>query len=180
MDPEFLKDQTYLEALVRKILPLDHQSLLSLLRVISSSTQLIQNIPSFSFRIALCEMMAQQLSPESVKAINSFNLEEFPAKVLRAYIPSLPSGRRDGANDLVKYCIVVGFLFRGWVFSTKAKERYPGLTGIVNEAIRKRKNRLESLKDGERQDIENVISLEAMMMKTLAIKVEKETGVLSI
>src|SRR5271169_6801895 len=108
-------------------------------------------------------MMAQQLSPESVKAINNFNLKELSAKVFRAYVPSLPATRRDGANDLVKYCIVTGFLFRGWVVSTKAKEGYPGLTEIINEAIRRRQNRLENLKDGGRGDVENIIRHEAIM-----------------
>jgi hypothetical protein len=122
-------------------------------------------------------MMAQQLSPESVKAINNFCLEELSAKVFRAYVPSLPA-TRDGSNDLIKYCIVTGFLFRGWVVSTKAKEKYPGLTGIINEAIRRRENRLESLKDGGKGDAENVIRHEAIMMKALTMKVEKETEVM--
>lgn len=121
--------------------------------------------------------MAQQLSAESVKAINKFHLEDFSLKVFRAYIPSLPPTGREAATDLAKYCVVTGFLFRGWVVYNKAKERYSGLSAIVQEAIRRREERLESLKDGARADVEGVVQRESRIMLALAKKVQNTTGV---
>ena len=137
----------------------------------------MQNIQSVSFRIALCEMMAQQLSPESAKTISKLGQEDFSSRVLRGYILSLPPAGREAAPDLAKYCIVTGFLFRGWIVYTKGEEEYSGLLGIVDEATSKRQGRLEMLRGSAKADVERIVNSEGLMMKTMAMRVHKGTGI---
>lgn len=133
----------------------------------------MQNIQSCSFRIALCEMMAQQLSPESAKTISKFE-EDFSSRVLKCYILCLPPAGREAAPDLAKYCVVTGFLFRAWMVYTKGEEGYSGLTEVVDEAIRKRLGRLDMLRGSAKEDVTRIVNSEGFMMKTMAIRVQKD------
>lgn len=121
--------------------------------------------------------MAQQLSPESVKSIAKHKEMEFSMKLLLAYIPSLPPTGREGAPDLAKYCIVTGILFRTWLLYTKAQEGCPGLRVAIEKAIERRKERLESLKQSARAEVEGIVRLEGRILETLALKLERDTGI---
>lgn len=121
--------------------------------------------------------MAQQLSPESAETISKLEQEDFSARVLKGYILSLPPGGREAAPNLAKYCIVAGFLFRRWIVYTKGKEGYSGLVGIVDEANRKRMGRLKMLRGSAKEDVERIVNSEGFMMKTMAMRVQKNTGI---
>jgi hypothetical protein len=134
----------------------------------------MQNIQSSSFRIALCEVMAQQLSPESAKAVSKLEQEDFSSRVLKCYILCLPPAGREAAPDLAKYCVVTGFLFRGWIGYTKGEEGYSGLIEIVEEAHRKRLGRLDMLRGSAKEDVARIVNSEGFMMKAMAIRVQKD------
>ena len=138
----------------------------------------MQNIQSFSFRTALCEIIAQQLSPESARAISELEQEDFSSRVLKGYILSLPPTGREAAPDLAKYCVVTGFLFRGWIVYTKGEEGYSGLLRIVDEANMKRLGRLEMLRGSAKEEVERIVKSEGFMMKTMAMRVQKDTGII--
>ena len=129
------------------------------------------------FRTVLCDMIAQQLSPESTNIVARFQLGEFSSKVVQAYIPSLPSAGREAAPDLAKYCIVVGLLFRAWILYTKGQEGRAGLVAVVDEAVHRREERIKGLKGPARAKVEGVVNREGQMMKVLAAKLAKDTGV---
>src|SRR5438552_14732910 len=111
----------------------------------------MQNIPSNTFREVLCEMMAQHLSLEYSKTVGKLGPLDFTSRLMQGYLPSLPPMGREAAPGLAKYCIVTSFLFRAWA---KEREMYPGLLGIVNDAIRKREERVETLKGPSRAEVE--------------------------
>jgi len=180
LHPTFIKEDHYLEGLLRKLKELEYAPLTEFLTVrnLFLLDLIQQNTQSFSFRTAICEMMAHYLSPESAETVSRLEPEDFASRILRGYVLSLPVGGRDAAPDLAKYCIVTGFLFRGWITYTKGKEGYPGLVGIVNEANRKRQERLEMLRGPARVEVERIVKSEGFRMKEMAMKVQRNTGVI--
>jgi hypothetical protein len=94
---------------------------------------------------------------------------------MRAYIPSVPPAGRDASVDLVKYCRIVGLLFRGWVINTNGQEGWPGLRDIVDKAIQKRRERVAGIKGAK--EMEGIVNVEGRMLMVLALKLERDTGV---
>src|SRR5271170_1710385 len=133
---------------------------------------------SCSFQIALCEVMAYHLlSTESSKRVVKFHADGFATELIKGYMLSLPSGGREAATNLAKYCIITGFLFRGWVRHTKGEEGYPRLVEIGSEITRKREESLETLKPAERAKIEDVVRREGRYIQIIALKLQRDTGV---
>ena len=123
--------------------------------------------------------MAEDICSDSLKTSNALRKagkDSLSDLLFQAYLPRVPSTKRDGARDLAQYCIAVGTLFRLWFNQTKGEETYLGSTEIVEEAIRKREEKLQSLKAHERKHIEGIIKREGYMMKTLSSKIAKQTG----
>lgn len=120
--------------------------------------------------------MAQHLSPETGKIITRLELEtDFPSRIIKAYIPSLPPAGRDALTDLPKYCRIVGLMFRAWAVYTKGREGRPGLRVTIDEALQKRRERIAGMR--RVGDIERLIDLEGRMMLILATKLERNTQV---
>jgi hypothetical protein len=121
--------------------------------------------------------MAQELCPEAGRAITRLRLElDFPSRIMEAYIPSLPPAGREGPVNLIKYCRIVGLLFRAWVVYTKGQDGWPGLRGIIDDSLRKRNERIAGMSGGE--NVERIVDLEGRMMMVLAMKLERDTGVM--
>ena len=54
----------------------------------------------------------------------------------------------------------------------KEDQRYSGVTGVVERAIRRREQRLEGWKSSVRSEVEGLINREGMMMRVLARRME--------
>lgn len=121
----------------------------------------------------LCEYMARQLAPELGKLVieGLYNIEVFTENVFQRYLPSLPPTGRDGASDLMKYCIISGLLFRGWVLYTNGKRKYPEMEQIIDTAIRRREQRLSELKDNAKDEVKKVVGREGRFLKAFSRKV---------
>jgi hypothetical protein len=77
--------------------------------------------------------------------------------------------------NLIKYCRIVGLLFRTWAVYTKGREGWPGLRGIIDDALRKRNERIAGMSG--REDVKRIVGLEGRMMMVLATKLERDTGI---
>jgi hypothetical protein len=127
----------------------------------------------------LSESIADQLCPEALKAANSLRKSKsntIREMLFQVYLPRIPQSKRDAARDLAQYCVAVGNLFRLWWRFGGSAEGYLGSTEIVEEAILKREEKLESLKLGERMLVEDIIKREEYMIKAMSLKIAKTTG----
>ena len=107
-----------------------------------------------------------------------YSIDEFGEKLFLAYLPALPPGGYDRAEDLMVYCSVTGLLFRTWVVCTGAKEGFVGLQEIVHEAILKREKRLvNSGGNGALwEETKRVVRREATTLKLLTRKIHSRCG----
>ena len=118
--------------------------------------------------------MAQQLSPEAGSIISQRKLGDFPSRLFQAYIPSLPPSGRNASVDLIKYCSIVGLLFRAWALYTKGRVAIPRLREIIDTALQKRRERIAGMRGAD--EIRWVVDLEGQMMMVLALNVERDTS----
>jgi hypothetical protein len=120
--------------------------------------------------VALCELIALRACVEAVKArVNEKT--DLVKKVIEGYLPCVPSTGRDAADNLGRYCIVCGFLLRA-VLQYNKDQQYPGITKIVDRAIRRRQERLESLKADPRAKVEGFVKRENMILRVLARRMD--------
>ena len=119
----------------------------------------------------MCEIIAQQLSPEAVKTLSKKGTS-FPEKVIKVYVPALPSSGREGPTDLAKYCIVCGLLLRGVLLYVDANTKFEGIIGIAEKAIRRRDERLQGFKPNARAEVEKLVNREAGILRLLARKMD--------
>jgi hypothetical protein len=118
-------------------------------------------------------MFAQQISPESARSIVQLQSNSFSLQSLMVYIRSLPQGGREAASDLAKYSIIVGILLRSWVSHTRGKEGGRELVSCVEEAMKRREPRIAALKQGDREEIGDLVRREGRMMKLMAMKLQR-------
>lgn len=122
----------------------------------------------------LCEYMTCQLAPElgKVDIMGIYEIKLFADNLFQHYLPCLPPPTgKEAASNLMKYCIISGLLFRGWVLYTKGKSKYPDMDTIVDAAIRRREQRVTELKHDTKDEVKQVVSREGRFLKAFSRKV---------
>jgi len=128
--------------------------------------------------MAFCEFLAQKLSPDAVRRINTLGYKpDLSIQLSRGYMLALPPKGKDGLNNLAKYSVITGLIFRVWMVTTYGKERKTeGMRAAVEHAILLREERLRELK-GCKTDVEKVLRREAAMLNGFVRKMERDCGV---
>jgi len=122
--------------------------------------------------------MANQLAPELGKLDieGLYNIEKFTKNVFQHHLPCLPPTGKEGASDLMKYCIITGLLFRGWVLFTNGQRKYPEMAQIIDNAIRRREQRVTELKGNAKEEVEKVVGREGRFLKAFSMKTMRAQG----
>ena len=121
----------------------------------------------------LCEYMSNQLAPEvgDLNMVGVYDMEIFTENVFKRHLPSLPPGGKEHASDLMKYCIISGLLFRGWILYTKGRTKYPAMAEIIENAVRRREQRISDLKSDAQNEVKDVVNREARFLKAFLLKI---------
>lgn len=122
--------------------------------------------------------MANQLASElgKLQIVRLYDIDAFAENIFQHYLPCLPPTGKEAAPDLMKYCIITGLLFRGWVLYTDGKTKYPEMTQIIDNAIRRREQRLTELKGDAKEEVKKVVGREGMFLKAFSMKVIRTQG----
>jgi len=124
--------------------------------------------------------MALQICPEARELAKKYIAHPLADRIFLAYLPSVPASGQGGpqaAAELMRYCIITGVLFRTWVVHKTAEQGFSseGFRGspsdVVNEALARRKKRLEGYTGSLRQELNRVIRREGQILKTLVLKI---------
>jgi len=179
-DQKFLDEFRFLETLSKRLRDkLDSTSVSQFLKVTNAAMRNNadnQSLGSKSFRLALCEMLAQDLSPEAFRTVSK-STGDLVITLPRAYLPSLPKN----ADDLGMYCVVVGFLLRTWLLFNLGEngemQGCPGLAAAVDKANLRRRQKLISIKGVKVMEVRSIIDAEERIMNVIVKRMEAETGV---
>jgi len=108
--------------------------------------------------------------------VEIYEIEAFTENVFQHYLPCLPPTGKEGASDLMKYCVITGLLFRGWVLYTNGKIKYPEMAQIIDNAIQRRELRLIELKGDAKEEVEKVVQREGRFLKAFSVKTVRTQG----
>jgi hypothetical protein len=160
--------------MVARLIKLHHSPLSDFLAVQPLTRKKVtKHTTSVSFRIMLCESLGRYYSASSESAQEWLKSDRFAVRVLNGFLPTLPSAAgKDAGENLAKYCIICGFLFRGLLVADEVRrEELRVVQKAVNDAITRRREWLEWKR--ESKEVRDVVDKEDKMLRLVAQKMRR-------
>ena len=121
--------------------------------------------------MALCEQIAVHLSPVARQTAPAFS--SLGDRIFLAYFPSLPT---NPADDLGRYCVATGILFRRWLrHKEDAGKGFMEFNGsareVVDDVLATWEKMVKEVGGAAREELGHLVARERRALKTLVRKV---------